>query len=207
MSASTQVNTPARRHKPWLALTLIFLLFILGFFAWNSLQILGHAGGDPPHSADAIVVFGAAEYSGRPSPVLRMRLDQAYDLFQRGLAPVVITTGGFGGDPQFSEGGVGHDYLLRKGIPEVSLIAETQGTDTAQSADRVGVILQKNHMHSVIAVSDAYHMYRVKKMMAAKGFQVYTSPRPDSIPKTLPGRVEGLLRESLSYALWKLHIT
>jgi uncharacterized SAM-binding protein YcdF (DUF218 family) len=120
---------------------------------------------------------------------------------------VVITTGGFGSDPEFSEGGVGHDYLLRKGIPEVNLIAETQGSDTAKSADRVAVILRTNNMHSVIAVSDAYHIFRVKQLMKAEGFRVYGAPRPDSQPRTPWGRVEGLLRESLSYALWKLHIT
>jgi uncharacterized SAM-binding protein YcdF (DUF218 family) len=174
---------------------------------WTSLRILAQAGGDSRHTADAIVVFGAAEYSGRPSPVLRKRLDHGYDLFQKGLAPIVITTGGFGSDPEFSEGGVGHDYLQRKGIPEVNLIAETQGSDTAQSANRVAVILRTNNMHAVIAVSDAYHIFRVKQLMQAEGFQVYGSPRPDSRPRTAWGRVEGLLRESLSYALWKLHIT
>ena len=204
-SVSTEKRSTGRRV--WLAFLAIAVLLVAFYFVWTSFRILAQASGDPPHTADAIVVFGAAEYSGRPSPVLRKRLDQGYELFQRGLAPVVITTGGFGGDPQFSEGGVGHDYLLRKGIPEVNLIAETQGSDTAQSADRVAVILRTNNMHSVIAVSDAYHIFRVKQLMEAEGFHVYVSPRPDSRPRTAWGRVEGLLRESVSYALWKLHIT
>ena len=206
MSTVSNEKRPARRSA-WLALTLVVLLLVSFYFVWTSLRILAQAGGDTPHTADAIVVFGAAEYSGRPSPVLRKRLDHGYELFQKGLAPIVITTGGFGSDPEFSEGGVGHDYLLRKGIPEVNLIAETQGSDTAQSADRVAVILRTNNMHTVIAVSDAYHIFRVKQLMEAEGFQVYGSPRPDSRPRTAWGKVEGLLRESLSYALWKLHIT
>ena len=206
MSTVSNEKRPARR-RAWLAFVIVVLLLITFYFVWTSLRILAQAGGDPPHTADAIVVFGAAEYSGRPSPVLRKRLDHGYDLFQKGLAPIVITTGGFGSDPEFSEGGVGHDYLLRKGIPEVNLIAETQGNDTAQSADRVAVILRTNNMHSVIAVSDAYHIFRVKQLMEAEGFRVYGSPRPDSRPRTAWGSVEGLLRESLSYALWKLHIT
>ena len=206
MSTASNERRPARR-RVWLAFVIVVLLLVTFYFAWTSLRVLAKAGGDPPHTADAIVVFGAAEYSGRPSPVLRKRLDHGYDLFQKGLAPIVITTGGFGSDPQFSEGGVGHDYLLRKGIPEVNLIAETQGSDTAQSADRVAVILRTNNMHAVIAVSDAYHIFRVKQLMEAEGFQVYGSPRPDSRPRTAWGRVEGLLRESLSYALWKMHIT
>lgn len=206
MSTASNERRPARR-RVWLAFVIVVLLLVTFYFAWTSLRVLAKAGGDPPHTADAIVVFGAAEYSGRPSPVLRKRLDHGYDLFQKGLAPIVITTGGFGSDPEFSEGGVGHDYLLRKGIPEVNLIAETQGSDTAQSADRVAVILRTNNMHAVIAVSDAYHIFRVKQLMEAEGFQVYGSPRPDSRPRTAWGRVEGLLRESLSYALWKMHIT
>lgn len=206
MTTVSNEKRPAGR-RVWLVFLFVVLLLVAFYFVWTSLRILAQANGDPPHTADAIVVFGAAEYSGRPSPVLRKRLDHGYDLFQKGLAPVVITTGGFGSDPQFSEGGVGHDYLLRKGIPEVNLIAETQGSDTARSADRVAVILRTNNMHSVIAVSDAYHIFRVKQLMEAEGFQVYGSPRPDSRPRTAWGQVEGLLRESLSYALWKLHIT
>ena len=64
--------------------------------------------------------------------------------------------------PSFSEGGVGHDYLMHRGIPEASLIAETQGSDTAQSAERVGVIMRANHMRSCFAVSDEYHVFRIK---------------------------------------------
>ncbi len=137
------------------------------------------------HPADAIVVFGAAEYSGRPSPVYRARLDHAFDLFEQGVAPVVITTGGAAADPSFSEGGVGHDYLMHRGIPDSSLIAETQGSDTAQSAERIGVIMRANHMHSCVAVSDAYHVFRIRKLLEHEGMQVYVSPRPDSRPHSL----------------------
>ncbi len=164
------------------------------------------AGLDEEHTADAIVVFGAAEYSGRPSPVYRARLDHAYALYERGLAPVVITTGGAGKDPQFSEGQVGRDYLESRGIPDAGLIAETQGGDTDQSAQRVAVILRANGMHSCVLVSDAYHMFRAKQMMNAQGITVYISPRPDSIPKTTFGRFLAALRESFSYLLYKAHV-
>jgi hypothetical protein len=101
-----------------------FLLFV----GVTGFRIVRAAGEMPAHSADAIVVFGAAEYAGRPSPVYRARLDHGFDLFRKGLAPVVITTGGAAQDPNFSEGGVGRDYLVRRGIPELSLIAETQSS-------------------------------------------------------------------------------
>jgi len=156
---------------------------------------------------DAIVVFGAAEYSGHPSPVYRARLDHAFDLFQRKVAPVVITTGGAAADPTYSEGGVGHDYLMSRGVPDSSLIAETQASDTAQSAVRVAVIMRANHMHTCVAVSDAYHVFRIRKLLEHQGIQVHLAPRPDSLPHTAWARSEAVLREAVSYALWKLHIT
>ena len=164
------------------------------------------AGLDEEHTADAIVVFGAAEYSGRPSPVYRARLDHAHALYERGLAPVIITTGGAGKDPHFSEGQVGRDYLEGRGIPDAALIAETQGGDTDESTQRVAVILRANDMHSCLLVSDAYHMFRAKQMMNAQGITVYISPRPDSIPKTTFGKFLAALRESFSYQLYKAHV-
>jgi uncharacterized SAM-binding protein YcdF (DUF218 family) len=158
------------------------------------------------HPADAIVVFGAAEYSGHPSPVYRARLDHAYDLFEQGLAPTVITTGGAAADPSFSEGGVGHDYLMHRGIPEANLIAETQGSDTAQSAERVAVIMRANNMQTALAVSDAYHVFRIRKLLQHEGVTVYLAPRPDSRPRALHQRIDAVLREAFSYMFWRLRL-
>ncbi len=169
-------------------------------------RIAAEASRQEIHPADAIVVFGAAEYSGRPSPVYRARLDHAFDLFQQGVAPVVITTGGAAADPSYSEGGVGHDYLMHRGIPDSNLIAETQGSDTAQSAQRIGVIMHANHMHSCIAVSDAYHVFRIRKLLEHEGLLVYVSPRPDSRPHSQWQRTEAVLREAASYLVWRLHL-
>jgi uncharacterized SAM-binding protein YcdF (DUF218 family) len=166
-----------------------------------------HANVDEARPVDAIVVFGAAEYVGRPSPVYRARLDHAYELFERGMAPLIITTGGSGRDPKYSEGQVGRDYLAKLGVPDVNLIAETQAGDTDESAQRVAVILEANDLKSALLVSDAYHLYRARRMMEQRGIQVYTSPRPGSIPKTLWGRWMAGLREALSYALYRLHMT
>ncbi|MGA2022262.1 MAG: YdcF family protein, partial [Candidatus Sulfotelmatobacter sp.] len=160
------------------------------------------------HPADVIVVFGAAEYAGHPSPVLRARLDHAFNLFQQGLAPVVITTGGAAADPSFSEGGVGRDYLMHRGIPERNLIAETQGSDTAQSAVRVAVIMRANGLHSCVAVSDAYHVFRIKRLLEHEGVgPVYVAPRPDSRPRSVVQRAYAVLREACSYLVWKLGIS
>jgi uncharacterized SAM-binding protein YcdF (DUF218 family) len=184
----------------------VLLVAALAFFSYISVQIMHEAGMDEEHPAGAIVVFGAAEYSGRPSPVYRARLDHAYTLYQHGLAPVIITTGGAGKDPHFSEGQVGRDYLEAHGIADADLIAETQGGDTDESAQRVAVILRANDIHSCLLVSDAYHMFRAKQMMAAQGITVYISPRPGSVPKTALGRYMAALRESFSYLLYKAHV-
>lgn len=154
--------------------------------------------------ADTIIVFGAAQYDGRPSPVYRARLDHAYSLFKDGLAPIVITTGGAASDPNFTEGGVGHDYLMRKGVRESALIAETQASDTAESATRVAVIMRANRMKSCIAVSDAYHVFRIRKLLEHERLQVYLSPRQDSRPKSFWQRGIAILRESASFLAWKL---
>jgi uncharacterized SAM-binding protein YcdF (DUF218 family) len=179
---------------------------ILAFIAASCLSISRMADIQQLHKADAIVVFGAAEYAGRPSPVFRARLDHAFDLYTQGLAPLVITTGGAGEDPSYSEGGVGRDYLIRRGIPEQNLIAETQGADTAQSASRVAVILRTNGLRSCLAVSDEYHVFRIEKLLEHEGVQVYVAPRQGSRPRSAWQRFLAVLREAVSYTAWRLHV-
>lgn len=161
---------------------------------------------DETRPADAIVVLGAAEYAGHPSPVFRARLDHALMLYHRGIAPVVITTGGHGDDPRFSEGGVGQKYLEDHGVPDESVIAETQSDNTDESTQRVAAIMQKNGMKSCVVVSDGYHIFRVKKMMGRYGVQAYGAPRPQPRQSRWQ-RASLVLREVLSYTLWRLHIT
>ena len=202
-----QTAIAKRTAHPWLFWTAILALALLvAAFASVTRAIVHDSRKQELHHADAIIVFGAAEYDGRPSPVFRARLDHAYDLFRTGLAPVVITTGGYASDPNFSEGGVGHDYLMRRGVPESALIAETQASDTAESAERVAVIMRVNHMKSSIAVSDAYHVFRIRKLLEHQGVQVFLAPRPDSRPKSAWQRGVAVLRESMSYLLWRAGI-
>ena len=200
-------NQPLRMSW-WVRLLVVAVGAVLLFLAATMARIVETGSRQELHSADAIVVFGAAEYSGHPSPVLRARLDHALDLFHRGLAPVIITTGGAASDPKFSEGGVGHDYLMHHGVPERSLIAETQGRDTSESAERVAVIMRANGLHSCIAVSDAYHVFRIRKLLEHQGVRpVYTAPRLESRPHSILQRAEAALREATSYLLWKLGVT
>ncbi|MGA7645003.1 MAG: YdcF family protein, partial [Terriglobales bacterium] len=173
------------------------------FFGITGSRIVRAAAEAPTKKADVIAIFGAAEYAGHPSPVYKARLDHGYELFEKGMAPVVITTGGAGQDPDFSEGGVGRDYFLRRGIPEQALSAETQGSDTAHSAARVANIMRANGMHSCIAVSDAYHVFRIRALLEHEGVQVELAPRPESRPHSWWERFVAVMREAASYLAWK----
>ena len=177
------------------------------FLGITGIRIVHAAGETPRQKADAIVVFGAAEYAGRPSPVYKARLDHGFTLFQQGMAPMVITTGGFGQDPDFSEGGVGRDYLLRRGIPEQNLIAETQSSDTSRSAERVATIMRANGMRSCIAVSDAYHVFRIRALLQRQGIAVEVGPRPESRPRSVWDRFTAVMREATSYLAWKAGVS
>jgi uncharacterized SAM-binding protein YcdF (DUF218 family) len=203
----------SQRHRSRGPRFWIFLIILLAlacalvFLAVTSVRVVRQASMNEARPAGAIVVFGAAEYAGRPSPVYRARLDHAYDLFQRDLAPIVITTGGAARDLQYSEGGVGRDYLIRRGIPDLNLIAETLGDDTATSSERTATILRANAIHDCIAVSDAYHMFRIKQLLQAEGLIVYAAPRPASVPRSTTAKASAALREAISYMAWKLRLT
>ena len=194
----------ARIRKTWL---LWLALAVLGYLAAVYRQVVLNSSGDSLHAADAIVVFGAAEYDGRPSPIFRARLEHAADLYRQSLAPIIITTGGSGADRHFSEGGVGRDYLRHEGIPDRQLVAETQSPDTAESARRVAKIMHANGMRSCLAVSDGYHMFRIKRMLGREGITVFAAPRPNSKPQTFWKQQEAVWHEIGSYTLWLLHLS
>ena len=176
------------------------------YFAWTCARIVAQAERDEAQAADAIVVFGAAEYFGKPSPVYRARLDHAFDLYRQKLANVVITTGGSGGEQKFTEGSVGRDYLMERGIGDEHLIAETQSDNSAESAGRVGIIMSANNMRSCIAVSDPYHVFRIKRLLEAQGWVVYASPRKPELDPGPAARSVNVAREALSYTLWRLYM-
>jgi uncharacterized SAM-binding protein YcdF (DUF218 family) len=208
---STQAANPSAASrkaslKVWIFPVLVPVITLAVVFAYLAHAVVHDAREQQLQPADAIVVFGAAEYDGRPSPVFRARLDHGYDLFRKGLAPMVITTGGAAADPNYSEGGVGHDYLMRRGIPEMALIAETQASDTSESAQRVAVIMRANRMNTCIAVSDAYHVFRIRKMLEHEGLRAYVAPRADSKPKSAWQRGTAILRETSSYLVWRLGV-
>jgi uncharacterized SAM-binding protein YcdF (DUF218 family) len=165
-----------RRLLRWTVL--LVLLAATGWTVWVYRQIEATATIDRAQRADAIAVFGAAEYAGRPSPVLHARLDKAVALYDREIAPVIITLGG-GQDKDSgkTEGGVGRDYLLANGVPYDQIIAETQSVDTEQQVQRLKEIAAQRNFHTIVVVSDGTHLFRIALLCKRAGLTVYTSPR------------------------------
>ena len=139
--------------------------------------------------ADAIVVLGAAQYDGRPSPVLKSRLDHAIDLYQRGYAPLLILTGGSGKGDTTTEADVGRKYALQKGVPDAAIVVENEGRTTSASLRTVAAMLKARNMKSTIMVSDAFHMFRLRILAMKLRLHVFTSPAPDSPIAANPSRV------------------
>lgn len=160
---------------------LVCLLAVGMVLVWSifvARQIAAVAEEDQATSADAIAVFGAAEYDGRPSPILHLRLDHALELYRQHLAPVIITLGGGADrDSGKTEGGVGRDYLLARGVPLADILAETQSTNTVQQVHRLAAIARDHDLHTIIVVSDATHLFRIRELCERAGLEVYTSPR------------------------------
>jgi uncharacterized SAM-binding protein YcdF (DUF218 family) len=171
------------------------------YIAYLSVRIERQSVRDEAQPADVILVLGAAEYRGRPSPVLRARLDHALELYRRKLAPRIFTTGGAGGDPDYTEGGVGRSYLIGHGVPSEAVIVETEGESTVESTAMVGEVMRRMGLQSVIVVSDGYHIFRVKKMLQFKGLQVYGSPRREQNRDALHERWN-YLKQAIGYLLW-----
>jgi uncharacterized SAM-binding protein YcdF (DUF218 family) len=168
---------------------------------WIAIGIERQASRDEAQQADVIVVLGAAEYRGRPSPVLKARLDHALELYRKHLAQHIMTTGGAGGDPVFTEGDVGRDYLTSQGVPPEAIVVEREGSSTVASTALAGEIMRRMGMDSAIVVSDGYHIYRVKKMLEGKGLTVYGSPRPEQGRDSLAYRWN-YVKQAVGYLLW-----
>lgn len=201
----------SRAKKSNWSLRLIVALFLVaavlaaGWCHWVYAQIQHFAVLDEARVSDAIVVFGAAEYDGRPSPVYRARLDHALALYRRGIAPLIITLGGDGGD-EYTEGAVGRGYLIGMGVPEFAIIAETQSRNTEESARRTAVIARANSLKQLVIVSDGTHLFRIHEICAAEGLDVLTSPRPRIAVEGGSRDSERIAHEILSYSLWRLHL-
>jgi uncharacterized SAM-binding protein YcdF (DUF218 family) len=208
MMRRAKPNSRRSNGRHWtLRITLILLLAlavgIAGWCRWVYVQIEAYASHDQARPSDAIGVLGAAEYDGKPSPVFRARLDHALALYNRDIAPLIITLGGGGGD-DYSEGSVGREYLMGMGVPEQDIIAETQSRNTEDSARRIAVIARANGLRRLVIVSDGTHLFRIHEICAAEGLDVLTSPRPRVTVEGGSRETERIAHEILSYTAWRL---
>jgi uncharacterized SAM-binding protein YcdF (DUF218 family) len=149
--------------------------------------------------ADAIVVLGAAQYAGRPSPVLQARLDHALALFERGIAPYVLLTGGRADGDTESEAGAGRRYLMKRGVPDSALLAEHAGRTTFESMAHGADTLARVQARTVVLVSDPFHMLRLSVLARLHGLVPLVSPtRTSPISKQPVLAFEYAVRESLA---------
>jgi len=135
---------------------------------------------DERRPVDAIVVLGAAQYNGRPSPVLRARLNHALSLYRDKLAPLVVVTGGIGRGDTTSEAVVGQRYLVAHGIPEGAVAAQGEGRTTMASMNAVTAWLHARGLRRVLLVSDPFHMFRLRLEARRTALEAYTSPTESS---------------------------
>ncbi|MBM3803847.1 MAG: YdcF family protein [Acidimicrobiia bacterium] len=196
----------ARGKRVLFQLFFIYLpLSVLFYMATLFVLIRRAARLDDSQLADVIVVLGAAQYNGRPSPVFKARLDHAATLFRRNLAGRILTTGGYGLDRRFSEAGVGKSYLEKQNIPADCIMTETSGSTTIDSLERSMELLKQQNLTRVIAVSDGFHLFRIKRILRDHRFTVYGSPAQNSlIESNFRSRVLASLREVFVYTAYLL---
>lgn len=168
------------RKRRWPKRVAIGLAVVLGLlfalYAVALYDVWSTSRHDEARPVDAIVVMGAAQYDGRPSPQLAARLDHALDLYQRGLSPRIFVTGGKQPLDRFTEAASEARYLQDRGVPSTALLREDEGRTSWQSLTAVADQLRRDGLHSVLLVSDPYHMARIKGMAAELGLDAYASP-------------------------------
>lgn len=192
---------------PFRVLFVLLLIMAALWFTVLYMRIDRVAKVDEASPSDAIAVFGAAQYVGHPSPVYHARLDHVVSLYERHMAPVVVTLGG-NSDRRSgqSEGSVGRDYLLAQGIPYEHIIAETQSLDTSEQAVKLAQMARSNGWRQVIVVSDGTHLFRIRALCAQEGLNVLTSPRAPYGTLSPYGYFKRVAHEMLSYTFLRLHV-
>ena len=151
-----------------LAALAAWVISVLSVFVWGAR--------DMARPADAIVVLGAAQYAGRPSPVLKARLDHAIGLWKRGLAKRLVLTGGRGVGDTISEAAVGRRYVMKAGVADSAILLENEGRTTEASIEAVADIMEEKKLERAIFVSDPFHMLRLQILAKRYGVKSVTSP-------------------------------
>ena len=162
------------------------------------IHVLAASGDDDREQADAIIVLGAAQYDGEPSPVLAGRLDHAEDLWRDGLAPILVTTGSNAPGDRFTEGFAGYAYLRASGVPDDAILVITDGASTWEQLAATARQLRLIDLESVILVSDPYHALRLTQIAAEVGLDATVSSTDGS------ASIRQLLRETAAVSLGRI---
>lgn len=183
---------------------ILTVVVVLSFTLWliSAASVLVWSSRDEARPAQAIVVLGAAQYAGKPSPVLRARLDHALELWNRHLASLMILTGGTGEGDTTSEAAVGRTYVRKRGVPDSAIVEENAGRTTSESMRAVAGMLEVRGLQSALLVSDPFHMLRLRILARRFGFTPYTSPtRTSPIEPNREARWKYIFSESIKAPL------
>jgi uncharacterized SAM-binding protein YcdF (DUF218 family) len=168
-----------RRYLQWkLVVRLALVVLVTGFvyYVVTFVQVLMAARSDDSRPSEAIVVLGAAQYDGRPTPVFRARLDHAADLYEEGISPTIVVTGGKQEGDRFTEAAVGADYLHGRGVPDSAILRETTSRSSWESLSATANFLEERGMTRVVLVSDPFHSLRIESIADELGLDAVTSP-------------------------------
>ncbi len=195
-----------RRHRVLtgvlvLLLVAISLLAVTAFAVWSAAH---HDDSIRVDHADLIVVLGAAQYNGRPSPVFQGRLEQAKTLFDRHFAPAVLVVGANQPGDRTTEGAAGREWLVAQGLPVGRVYADPVGTDTLQSLRGAAAFMHRHEMHSAFLVSDPWHNLRIRRMASDLGITAYVSATWHSAARSQATRLDGYTRETFAYLYYRL---
>ena len=203
---SADARPQARPRRRWGhtigRLLLALWILLVAYFVLTFAQVYRASNRDGARQADAIIVLGAAQWNGQPSPVLQERLDHALELYDAGLAPLVVLTGGKQEADAFTEATTGYNYLRARGVPDEALLKEVNGTTTWDSLRATRRFLAERGVDDVVLVTDDYHAYRVEAIAEEVGFDASVSPSDSLLSGTKElGR---LVRETAAVSIGRI---
>lgn len=203
---TVRLGPPARRRAGWftrlVAGALVLAALIVGGTAFRVWQV---ARVDDRRPVDAVVVLGAAQYDGEPSSIFAWRLRHAQVLFEEGVAPLIVTTGGSAVGDAFTEAQAGRDYLIERGVPADAIVAVGEGSDTLRSLEAVADRAEADGWSTALVVSDPWHSLRARTMARDAGLEAWSSPtRSGPAVQTRETQFRYILRETAALLFYRL---
>jgi uncharacterized SAM-binding protein YcdF (DUF218 family) len=197
-------GTATRRRRPVRRLLLTVAALVLAYFGLTTTLVTASMGRDERPRADAIVVLGAAQYEGRPSPIYLARLEHALDLYRDGVAPLLVVTGGRGvAGERWTEGAAGRRWAQEHGVPAGSILVEESSRNTYENLIGVAGLLRPRGLDQVVLVSDPFHMFRAMAQAREVGLEAHPSPTRSSPISASPAKLAAaVLREDIAVGAW-----